>query len=68
MARDKRCVRFPAIGVIFALAVALCLAAPVRAQTNVSGPLSADTTWTLVNSPYIVTGNVHRPGGRNGRF
>ncbi len=58
MVSDKRCVQFLAIRVILALAVALCLAAPARAQTNVSGPISANTTWTLANSPYIVTGNV----------
>jgi hypothetical protein len=28
------------------------------AQTNVSGFISANTTWTLAGSPYIVTGNV----------
>ena len=27
-------------------------------QTNVSGVISSNTTWTLANSPYIVTGNV----------
>lgn len=29
-----------------------------NAQTNVSGGIYANTTWTLVNSPYIVTGNI----------
>ncbi|MCP4671589.1 MAG: hypothetical protein GY857_09805, partial [Desulfobacula sp.] len=28
------------------------------ADTNVSGTISTDTTWTLADSPYIVTGNV----------
>lgn len=28
------------------------------AQTEVSGQINADTTWTLANSPYIVTSNV----------
>ena len=28
------------------------------AQTNVSGAISSDTTWSLSNSPYIITGNV----------
>ncbi len=28
------------------------------ADTNVSGTISADTTWTAVNSPYILTGDV----------
>ena len=27
-------------------------------QTNVSGALSSDTTWSLANSPYTLTGNV----------
>ncbi len=30
----------------------------VFAQTNVSGFISSNTSWTLANSPYIVTGNV----------
>jgi lipopolysaccharide export system protein LptA len=30
----------------------------LRAQTNVSGVISTNTTWTKSNSPYIVTGNV----------
>ena len=28
------------------------------AQTNVSGGIYANTTWTLANSPYIVTDTV----------
>ena len=28
------------------------------ADTNVSGNIESDITWTQVNSPYIVTGNV----------
>ena len=28
------------------------------AQTNVSGTISADSTWNLAGSPYIVTGNL----------
>lgn len=27
-------------------------------QTNVSGVINTNTTWTLANSPYVVTGNI----------
>ena len=27
-------------------------------QTNVSGAISSDITWSLANSPYTVTGNI----------
>ncbi|MBT0159944.1 hypothetical protein G4O51_08160 [Candidatus Bathyarchaeota archaeon A05DMB-2] len=30
----------------------------VKAATNVSGVISADTTWTKTNSPYSLTGNI----------
>jgi len=30
----------------------------IQAQTNVSGGIYTNTTWTLANSPYIVTSNV----------
>lgn len=30
----------------------------IHAQTNVTGGLFSNTTWTKANSPYIVTGNV----------
>lgn len=30
----------------------------IVADTNVSGYISADTTWTSANSPYVVTGNI----------
>ena len=30
----------------------------VYGQTNVSGVISSNTTWSLINSPYIVTGNI----------
>ena len=33
------------------------------AQTNVSGALSSDTTWSLADSPFTVTGNVLVPNG-----
>ncbi len=38
------------------LFVTSCFA--ITAQTNVSGGIYANTTWTLANSPYIVTANV----------
>ena len=42
--------------------IALCMAIihnnPVAADTNVSGYISADTTWTSANSPYVAEGNV----------
>ena len=34
------------------------LTAAVSASTNVSGGIFANTTWTLANSPYIVTDTV----------
>ena len=30
----------------------------LQAQTNVSGVISANTTWTKANSPYIVNSNL----------
>jgi hypothetical protein len=30
----------------------------LQAQTNVSGVISANTTWTLANSPYVIKGNL----------
>jgi parallel beta-helix repeat protein/predicted outer membrane repeat protein len=34
------------------------LSSAASASTEVSGPITTDTTWTKVNSPYIVTGSV----------
>src|SRR5260221_145218 len=34
------------------------ISSAVNAQTNVSGGIYTNTTWTLAGSPYIVTGNV----------
>ncbi|HAW52602.1 MAG TPA: hypothetical protein DCX54_09800 [Flavobacteriales bacterium] len=41
-------------------AVLLCLflMAQLHAQTNVSGSIVSNATWTKANSPYIVTGNI----------
>ncbi len=46
-----------------ALAASAALAVVVRpafgsGPTNVSGTISSNTTWTLANSPYVMTGNV----------
>jgi RHS repeat-associated protein len=42
----------------------LALGAASRASaTNVSGTISTDTTWTLANSPYVLTGNVSVAAG-----
>jgi RHS repeat-associated protein len=45
-----------------ALALALFLVALVHPErawaTNVSGTISTNTTWTLANSPYVMTGDV----------
>jgi len=37
---------------------ALALAATTLADTNVAGPILGNTTWTLTNSPYVVTGSI----------
>jgi hypothetical protein len=46
----------------FLLVVLLLLllgpAGTARAATNVSGTISSNTTWTLANSPYVMTGDV----------
>ncbi|HVS31101.1 MAG TPA: right-handed parallel beta-helix repeat-containing protein, partial [Thermoanaerobaculia bacterium] len=40
------------------LALALCLVTTAIADTNVSGTINTDTTWTAAASPYLVTGTV----------
>jgi hypothetical protein len=44
---------FTALFACFILSINL-----LQAQTNVSGVISANTTWTKASSPYIVTGNI----------
>jgi parallel beta-helix repeat protein len=45
---------------VFVLIIPLLLASKQTAQaaTSVGGPIITDTTWTLENSPYIVTASV----------
>ncbi len=38
--------------------ILLLYGAPALADTTVGGRISADTTWTLANSPYVVTSTV----------
>ena len=45
-------------GLVIGLILLLTLVGDGAADTPVSGPITSDTTWTLANSPYIVTGNV----------
>jgi hypothetical protein len=45
-------------GLAVSLILLLAVVNNVVADTPVSGPITSDATWTLANSPYIVTGNV----------
>jgi hypothetical protein len=42
----------------FLLSLFLCCITAIAAQTNVSGGIYQNTTWTLSGSPYVVTGSV----------
>lgn len=47
-------------------AIALLLsvgAVSLNADTNVSGTIASNTTWTLANSPYVVTGTISVSSG-----
>jgi hypothetical protein len=49
---------------VLGLGLSLCVAAPGQTEalaapyTDVSGEINADTTWSLAESPYVVTGDV----------
>ncbi|MCD4742219.1 MAG: right-handed parallel beta-helix repeat-containing protein, partial [Desulfobacteraceae bacterium] len=49
--------RLVVISLFFLFAQTFVLAAPVKA-IEVSGNIASDTTWTLANSPYVVTGDI----------
>lgn len=50
---NKHLLRTAVLSCVFCLTSIVC-----SAQTNVSGGIYANTTWTKVNSPYIVTDTV----------
>lgn len=43
---------------LFSLIIPIFFINSVEAETNLSGIISSDTTWTKTNSPYSLTGNV----------
>ena len=42
----------------FTLIILLFISGIAFSQTNVSGTISANTTWNIAGSPYIVTGDI----------
>ena len=46
---------------IFAIFGCFALTGQTNAETEVGGIINSDTTWTLANSPYIITGTVQVP-------
>ncbi len=42
----------------FVCLIFISCALPAMADTNVSGTISTNTTWSLANSPYVVTGGT----------
>ena len=60
--KGKRIMHMKRYFMVWVFVIALCVTITngktVDADTSVSGYISADTTWTAANSPYIVTGNV----------
>ena len=41
----------------FLLLFSFMITSPISA-TDVSGPITSNTLWTVANSPYVVTGNI----------
>ncbi len=46
------------INLFFTLIAVLLFAESGKSQTNVSGGIYSNTTWSLANSPYVMTGNI----------
>ncbi|HNL07153.1 MAG TPA: hypothetical protein PKH93_06220, partial [Chitinophagales bacterium] len=43
---------------VIILTMFFCFSQLALSQTNISGSISQNTTWSLANSPYLVTGTV----------